>query len=249
MAPTLHVCISLTPPAYPAHPTIRPCRPPSAHTPTPALPLSTSFPQTPKSYFAPINSVPTTCPPTLLCHPSPWQTTIDYPSPQALSALKAKQDQLEKQRHDTQVSHAYMTQPRAISWNACVGMSHNTVNANAGKLSSYAYPCDIAGLTSCPAVLCFPHCSMSCWPCSRRPAVCAGSCKPQTRSTQPYRQSTAQHGSTCSRPTCPSLSWSPNAAASSGWSLFWSQSYSRIKLRVSREQWQQPAAAVTIQWR
>lgn len=38
--------------------------------------------------------------------PAAMQTTfgIDYPSPQALSALKAKQEQLEKQRHDTQVS-------------------------------------------------------------------------------------------------------------------------------------------------
>jgi hypothetical protein len=58
----------------------------------------------PHSYFAPINTIPTSrhAP---LC---PFlQTTlgIDYPSPQALSALKAKQDQLEKQRHDTQVSH------------------------------------------------------------------------------------------------------------------------------------------------
>ena len=42
---------------------------------------------------------------TLPYAPHCLQTTfgIDYPSPQALAALKAKQDQLEKQRQDTQV--------------------------------------------------------------------------------------------------------------------------------------------------
>jgi hypothetical protein len=68
----------------------------------------------------PIKPRHTTFPPTLPLWPS-LQTTfgIDYPSPQALSALKVKQDQLEKQRNDTQVSHKDKIQHNGVAGCSC----------------------------------------------------------------------------------------------------------------------------------